>query len=102
MSLLKLSHFHRRHKKILHISLGILSAFLAILWIFFSVSGASAAVTPLTIKDVNTLSQEQIDAEKAAVETKKSGLESQMTAEKDKLTANKTLQVTVATKIETT
>jgi hypothetical protein len=74
MSLSKLFHFHRRHKKIIHVSLGILSAFLGILWIFFSVSGASAAVTPLTTKDVNTLSQEQIDAEKAALETKKQDL----------------------------
>lgn len=102
MSLSKLFHFHRRHKNIIHISLGILTAFLGVLWVFFSVSGASAAVTPITTKDVNALSQEQIDAEKATLETHKSGLESQMTAEKDKLTANRTLQVSVATKLDTT
>lgn len=72
MNITKLFHFHRHHKKILHISLGILASFISVLWIFFSFSGASAAVTPITTKDVATLSQEQIDTEKATLETTKS------------------------------
>lgn len=72
MNISKLFHFHHRHKKIIHISLGILTSFIGVLWLFFSFSGASAAVTPIATKDVTTLSQDQINAEKTTLETTKS------------------------------
>jgi len=69
---MKFSRMYHHHKKVIHISLGIVTTFIGILWIFFSANSASAAVPPIVKKNVTTLTKEQIEAEKTTIETTKS------------------------------
>jgi hypothetical protein len=103
--------FHHKHKKVLHISFGIIAVFLGILSIFFSAGGASAAVTgansehvtkvkELAKKNVNTLDTTQIDADKAVVNTTKTALESQMISAQGNFSNNRKLQIELHNRID--
>lgn len=87
--------FHQKHRKIIHISLSVTLFFIGILYIFFQVTGVSAAVESLQTKDVKTLNAEQIDEETVMVNTKKSGLESQMVEIESQYSSNRALQISL-------
>lgn len=103
--------FHHEHKKVIHISFGIIAVFLGILYIFFSAGGASAAVAvvdsehvtkakELSKKNVTTLTTAQIDEDKATVNTTKTALESQMLSAQDNFSNNRKLQVELYNRID--
>lgn len=71
-------YLHKRHKKILHVSAGVMLAFLGSLFIFFSISNTLAAVTPIVEQDLETFTtEEQVKTEAEKVTTAKTTLETQ-------------------------